>query len=402
MRAGRIAAIAWIAAGLLGAPAAAQEPEAGAPPVRSFADSSSPQAAAFAQLRAALLSRAESELARGEVATATDTFDRVAQTQHAADIEMGLVRSYMQAGQYRRALAFCAHVAGAHRESAAAGALYAWLLRAGGQAAFAERTLNTTLERAPQDAVALAARQAFASPLPVAAGLLLHAPHRMAPQAVMLRGQASVPQRAAVVSSGVLIGDGSLALVPSAAARSASSGPLWVRNGLGQTTRATVDGAGQPLEAFGVTVLRLDAPLDPGGARGLPPRDPFAGSPGFAVEYAESDAAVAAWPWLTPGFFGSFKGDVGLRRLGIEVAGRQHGGPVLDANGRLAGIVLQGPDREALMLPASRWQHLAGAAPADAPQGAAASPAVRAAFAASADQAYESGLRLALQLIALR
>ena len=47
---------------------------------------------------------------------------------------------------------------GAHRDSAAAGALYAWLLRAAGQAAFADRTLNATLERAPQDPVALAAR----------------------------------------------------------------------------------------------------------------------------------------------------------------------------------------------------------------------------------------------------
>ncbi|OUM04401.1 tetratricopeptide repeat protein [Variovorax sp. JS1663] len=398
VRAIRIAAAAWTVAGLLGAPAAAQGPGVEASAVRSFADPSSPQAAAFSQLRAALMSRGESELARGEAATATDTFDRVAQTQHAADIEMGLVRSYMQAGQYRRALAFCAHVAGAHRDSAAAGALYAWLLRAGGQAAFADRTLSATLERAPQDAVALAAREAFASPRPVAAGLLLQAPHRMAPQAVMLEGQAPVPERAAVVSSGVLIGDGSLALAPSAAVRPAATGPLWVRNGLGQTTLASVDAGAQPLEVFGVTVLRLAVPLDPGSARGPAPRDPFAGSPGFAVEYAEADNPIPAWPWLTPGFFGAGEGDAGLRRLGIEVAGQRQGGPVLDAGGRLAGIVLRGPGSDALMLPASRWRQLAGATTADA---ADASPVARG-FGAAADQAYESGLRLALQLIAPR
>ena len=357
---------------------------------------------ALMEARSALLVSAEAALARGDTVAATDALDRAAMMLHAPDTELGLVRAYMQAGQYRRALAFCAHTSGAHLESAAAGALYAWLLRVGGQDAFAQRVLDGTLQRSPQDPVPLEVRRAFAAPLPVAAGPLLQTPHRMAPLAVMEGGQAAIPDAARVISSAVLIGDGTLALVPNAAVRLAPAGTLWVRNGLGRTTRARVDAGMPALAALGVAVLRLDAALDATASQAVAPRDPFAGSPGFALQYAESGAAVPAWPWLSQGFFGSFQGGTGLRRLGIPVADGPQGGPVLDAQGRLAGMALPAPDREVLMLPAARWQVLleTAAAPASPSEPGAAASA-RPPGALPADEAYESGLRLALQVIAL-
>lgn len=395
----RIAAVC-IALGLAGTQALAQP----AAPPRSAASITDFRVndPALMDARAAVLRRAESELARGDAAAANESFDRAAMMLHAPDTEMGLVRTYMQAGQYRRALAFCAHTAGTHRESPSAGALYAWLLRAGGQGAFAERVLNETLERSPQDPVSLEVRRAFATPWPMAAGALLQTPHRLAPQAVMAPGQDAIPEAARIVSSGVLIRGGSLALVPNAAARSAPSRMLWVRNGLGQTTRARVDENSKVLEAFGVTVLRLDAALEPPPSLAVAPREPFAGSPGFAVEYAGSGSAVPAWPWLSQGFFGTFPSN-GLRRLGIELADGPHGGPVLDAQGRLAGVALPGAEREAVMLPASRWQDLPRIATATSPPDAGDPAALaRPSGTLPADQAYESALRLALQVIALR
>lgn len=399
----RIAA-ACIALGLGAAQAGAQP----AAPPRSAASITDFRVndPAMMDARAAVLRRAESELAQGDTAAANETFDRAAMMLHAPDTEMGLVRTYMQAGQYRRALAFCAHTAGTHREAPSAGALYAWLLRAGGQGAFAERVLNETLARAPQDPVSLEVRRAFAQPRPLASGPLLQTPHRLAPQAVMAPGQAAVPDAARVVANGVLIRDGTLALVPNAAVRSVPSGMLWVRNGLGQTTQARIDETSRTLEGLGVAVLRLDAALDPPPSQAVAPREPFAGSPGFAVEYAESGTATPAWPWMSQGFFGALQANGGLRRLGIDLADGPHGGPVLDAQGRLAGIALPGPEREAVVLPASRWQDLPGIAAGGAPpsQPDAASPAAPARPSATlpADQAYESGLRLALQVIALR
>ncbi|MGR4871532.1 trypsin-like peptidase domain-containing protein [Variovorax sp. LARHSF232] len=349
--------------------------------------------------RAVLLQRAEAQLARGDAAAATETFERAAMMLHAPDTEMGLVRSYMQAGHYRRALAFCAHTAGVHREAPAAGALYAWLLRAGGQNAFAQRTLDDTLQRAPQDTVALQTRLAFAAALPVAGAPLLQTPHRMAPQPVMLGSQPEVAPGARVVASGVLIGNGTLALVPKAALGTTSPARLWVRNGLGQTTRAHLQPQAGPLDTPGVALLRLDTPLGPPPVAGAltPPREPFAGSPGFVIQYAADASAVPAWPWLSQGFFGAMPAQPDKPRpLGIDVAAGAYGGPVFDAQGRLAGMALPGPQGEALLLSAARWQSLAGAAPATPLQDDVAS---RPRGNVPADEIYESALRLALQVI---
>ena len=83
---------------------------------------------------------------------------------HAADAELGLIRAAMQDGQYRRALAFCAHTAGEHTDDADGGALYAWLLRIGGQErARRAQVLADTRAHAPDDAVAAAVEAAFAA-----------------------------------------------------------------------------------------------------------------------------------------------------------------------------------------------------------------------------------------------
>ncbi|MBS0450638.1 MAG: hypothetical protein JSS14_04945 [Proteobacteria bacterium] len=343
--------------------------------------------------RAELLARAEAELARGDAVQAGDTFERAAMMLHAADTEMGLVRSYMQAGQYARALAFCAHTAGVHRESPAAGALYAWLLRAGGQAAFAERTLAQSEQRSPDDAVVRLTRQAFAAPMPLASAPLLRTPHRMAPQAVMLGGQAAVPAAARVVGSAVLLNSGSLAVVPLAAVREAGGQGLWLRNGLGQTTQASV----QPdaaLQAQGVMLVKLETPMDPGQGTQPAPREPFAGSPGFAAQYAPQQDAQPAWPWLSPGFFGAPALQGHARPLGIDLAPSPFGGPVFDAQGRLAGMALPGPSGEATLLPASAWH-------GDGPQPAAAAQAPSPSRVAPTGQVYETALRVALQVISL-
>ena len=73
----------------------------------------------------ALLAEGEMHLAVGDVEEAQAAFDRAASLRHGADIEVSLVRTYMQAGEYRRALAFGAHAAGAHTDFPAATALYA-------------------------------------------------------------------------------------------------------------------------------------------------------------------------------------------------------------------------------------------------------------------------------------
>ena len=262
--------------------AAAQAQPSGSQ-VRAAAQVMDPRAASQTNMpqRQALLTMAESALARGDTAGAILAFERAAMMLHSADTEMGLVRAWMQTGDYRRALAFCAHTAGAHLDSPAGSALYAWLLRLGGQGAYAQQLLTETLARAPDDPVVIEVQRAFESSTPRTTERLLTLPHHVAPLTSMVDDQLPLPEEVSVVASGVLLGDGHQALVPSAQVLRAQQ--IWVRNGLGQTTLARLDSTPEVLLALGFSLLRLAAPLDSGGIA-LAPRDPFAGSPGYTCQ----------------------------------------------------------------------------------------------------------------------
>lgn len=361
-----------------------------------------PRAASAAGMpqREALLKAAEQALMRGETSSAILGFDRAAMMLHAADTEMGLVRAWMQAGDYRRALAFCAHTAGAHRDSPAASALYAWLLRVGGQGAFSQQLLHETLARSPDDKVATETRRALAAPSPRATGSLLELPHRMAPQTLMLDDQLPFPDGAQVVDSGVLLDGGLRALVPVSGVTGAQR--VWVRNGLGQTTEAVIEPLPETHRMLGLTSLRLLSPLDAGEVQ-LAPHDPFAGSPGFAMAYAATPDAAAdatpAWPWLHQGFLGAFSGQTGMRKLGIPLPVGARGGPVFDAAGRLAGMALRGGGDQHLMVPVSLFRDVLkqpsnSSEPLSPPGGSAGTRM-------PLDEGYERALKVSLQVIAL-
>ncbi|HEY9029149.1 MAG TPA: tetratricopeptide repeat protein [Burkholderiaceae bacterium] len=348
-------------------------------------------AAAAARLpqRVALLARAQSELERGDANAALDDFERAAMMLHAADAEMGLIRAAMQDGQYRRALAFCAHTAGEHVDDADGAALYAWLLRVGGQGELAARTLADAHAHVPDDPLALALDRAFAAWPPVATGVLMQPSHRMAPWPVMLGSQPAPPAAARFASTAVLLDDGAAALVPASALTSHAAARLWVRNGLGQTSAATLDASDAVLSSHGLARLVLQSRMSIGASVTPTGRPPFAGSPGYAMQFGSGDAP--AWPGLTQGFLGSLVGDTDVRRLGFDAGS---GAAVLDAKGALAGIVSATSDGQA------RWVPLSALAPAHARPPATPAPA-RTGFALVApDEIYEAGLRRVLQVLA--
>ena len=347
------------------------------------------EAAAAARIpqRVALLMRAQSELEHGDANPALDDFERAAMMLHAADAELGLIRSAMQDGQYRRALAFCAHTAGEHTDSPEGAALYAWLLRIGGQSAQSDKVRAELRAQAPDGALVMAVESALATPEPVASGLLLASANRMAPWPVARDGQAAPPSTARFGGNAVLAGDGRSALIPAASLAKLGASRLWVRNGLGQATEASVDPDDAMLAARGLARLRLRASLPVGASRESWARAPFAGSPGYALQFGAGSAP--AWPLLAQGFLGSVVGDTDLRKLGFAAAA---GAPVLDAKGVLIGITLGTTGTQATWVPLS-----AVAAPAAA--SAATTTAPNGMALVAPDEVYEAGLRRALQVL---
>jgi hypothetical protein len=342
-------------------------------------------------LRQRLLDEGEALLAAGRGSTALETFERAALMLHAADTELGIVRAHMATGSYRRALAFCAHAAGAHRDQPGGTALYAWLLHVGGQEAFAKRALEQAIESSASALLAEAAER-LRMPWPSTTNALLQRPWRAAPFA----SGAEPASGCRCAGSAALVGAGDAALVPTQLLVDARG--VWLRNGLGQTVRA-----GQAVAAFapGLTVLSLESTL-PVPVWQPAAREPFPGSPGSTIEYAPDTAARPAWPLTRQGFFSGLPGGAASTRpLGLSAPAGPRGGPVFDRGGHWAGVALsqaEGGDRLVPLaaVPVTLLPALAtgNAAASGLPTSSGASASI-----AALDAVYEQALLGALQVI---
>jgi hypothetical protein len=337
-----------------------------------------------ATLRNTLLRDAEAALSRRDVIEAEVLFDKAANIQHAADTEIGLVRTYMQAGAYRRALAFGAHTAGVHLDVVGGSALYAWLLQMGGQQAIAQRLLNDTLARQPDSAFMLAVAKQLRSERPLADTSLQIPPTRLAPYG----DNTGLPKHARVAGSAVLLSDGRQALAPLVLIP--ASDRVLVRNGLGQLSQARIL---RRHAGLGVAVLTLEQALPVAGALQSHTGPVFPGSAGYAIEYVANATADAAWPMMSIGFIGAPSGTGKQLTLGIALKDGSGGGPVFDASGRLLGMaVSRNPQRPLDLVSVQDLQTVLGKPLAPpAPSGVAARAVL--------DQMYEAGLLTGLQLI---
>ncbi len=330
-----------------------------------------------------LLSSAEHALRAGDTARASDLFERAAGLRHETSPELGIARTHMQAGRYRQALAFAAHVAGAHADESGGSALYTWLLHIGGQAQAAARVLESARERLVDDRDLAAVAALLATPAPAPAGHLLEAPLRLAPFSAQ---SDAIGAGARVLASGVVAQGGRAVLTSARALGSASRG--WVRDGLGRLSAVTVDRSFADVD---LAVLHLEHPLPaPDHERRAQARDPFPGSPAFAVEFSTA-VTTPAWPLLRIGFLGTPSGPGRVYRLGVGMPAGPRGGPVFDAAGRLVGVATtdeKGGNRIVMM---SEIRARAGlSVPASASFGGSAMPV---------DEIYEHALAATVQVI---
>ena len=328
-----------------------------------------------------LLERAEAALDAGDAQAALDAFQQAAAQRHSPDIETGLVRAQMQAGEYRRALAFAAHTAGAHPFDGNGIALYGWLLYVGGQPVLAHQLLGAAAQRMPGDlavAATLARTQAVAPPAVGSAPPRFRFP---------LRGP-TPGSDARWVGSATLVGDGQLALVPMAWLEGAQT--LWLRDSTGATTPAELLKREPQL---GLGLLRLMG--SQAGVKSPPAarREAFAGSPAFAFGHVAPAAGMPPWPVTTLGFLAMPPAGPDARPLGFDLSSSSPGGPVFDASGRWIGVTVPNADGSASLVSAAAARALWE------PGQPAGAPAEQIPPRVAVDELYEAASRVTLQVI---
>jgi hypothetical protein len=354
--------------------------------IREILDRARAQSSASATLpekRIEMLAAGERALAEGDTEAASTLFERAGFIKHAADAELGLIRTYMQQGEYRRALAFAAHTAGAHPDVAAGNGLYAWLLHLGAQQQIARLLLERARVRLPGDPLLADTEALLKSPEPRPGKSLLQVPARFAP---FSPASTVLPPAARVMASGLLVRDGK-AVLTAFEPLEAREAP-WVRDGIGRVAAARTV---RRHDGLGIAELLLLEPLVSPGLE-LPPRDGFAGSPVYLIEFVAGPASLPAWPFLRIGFLGQPSDQAGLYGLGIEVPAGPRGGPVFNAAGHLAGLSLADAAGRDRLVAASRLRQILGDA---VPTAAAHSRPAN----IPADELYERALRLVVQVI---
>ena len=290
--------------------------------------------------RNGFLAAAESLLAGGRPVEALDAFERIAATEHSADVELSIVRAHMQAGAYRVALAFCAHAAGAHPEFAAGTALYGILLFVGGQRTTALQTIAKSLLLHSDDRILLAAQTFISDQRPLFNSALLKAPWRVAPYA----SGSSVPKETRLIGTGYLLPSGDFAIIPHIARKPTQK--ALVRNGLGQTSTVSIVAQGPAL-----TLVKLLTPLTQPPKPFFAGRGVIAGSPSRLIHFMAQATHEAAWPILQSSFFRVLPQNEGLRPLGFTLDTESLGGPVFDQFGQVCGLAIREQDGSDRLLP---------------------------------------------------
>jgi hypothetical protein len=275
-----------------------------------------------------LLIKAEALLKRLDSAAALNLFEQAALIVHSSEVEVGIVRAHMQAGQFQRAISFCAHASGAHLEEAAPTLLYAHLLRLSGQTTHAEKLINDHRVKFGESSLKSAKVRLF----PYFDDLILP------PQSTMLGSGLRLPNNQGVA-------------IPLSMVRGVKN--FWVRFGNGFISKATLE----PIHnRDGLAVLRVDQLLKASSSfepLEIASKPVFPGSVAFVMKFERQ--LPLNWPSLRPSFIGepaaSKSSDVSVgkqygRRF-VDVpsnttasAGATLGATVFDQTGAAIGLLV--------------------------------------------------------------
>jgi hypothetical protein len=270
-----------------------------------------------------------SDLSEGNTEKARLDLEKAGGHFHAIEIELGLIQTLMQAGEYRHALSAAAHTQAEHPDAIDSSLLYVWLMAIGGQTNPAKQLIETTRERHPKDTSLtlllqqIKARQLIATELKTSTAIQL---------------KPFTPENGAAINSrqylatGILINNGTQAITW--LSNTVRNKTLQLRNGLGRETNASIE---KTFPNSKLVILKLQKPLKTTNNITLANKTPFPGNPIYIVGFTPHNNDHADWPQLQVDILGTPTSTIDGYPIHVQHA--SVGSAVFNQQGALIGVV---------------------------------------------------------------
>lgn len=279
------------------------------------------------------LSQGNTEKVKGELEQAIGNF-------HAVEIELAMIQTLMQAGEYRHALSAAAHTQAEHPDAIDSTLFYAYLLALGGQTAPASKLLEDSL-------------QIQSNSLALNQQLVQIKQQQLNSQALSLNlsdddiqlypFKENISQAFNHVGNGVIIGDGTQAVTTLDTLKLGNNvndfkPRIWIRNGLGKQTEAEVQ---QTFPQVNLTLLKLKHPLVKNNTVAVITQKPAAaGTPYYLSGYRLTTPQQADWPTIRIDILGIPNTDNAYQ---THLPNLVVGSPAYNTSGELIGVINQDP-----------------------------------------------------------
>jgi hypothetical protein len=264
------------------------------------------------------------DLMTGDILHASNTLDEAASNFHSEKLELAMVQTLMQAGEYRQAISRAAHVQAEHQNFSDATLFYAWLLVLGGQTQPAKKLLSATIKKhATSDLMALLAQ--------VNKGQFNSSAFK--PENIHLGPVKDIKSliNGKFLSSGIII-DAEHVLTSRASL--AKNTHFLMYNGLGMIFKAHIDNT---FTDKYLARLILESPLSKPNSKGIVGKTPFPGTPIYTLSFPHS--MNPNWPLLNVDILGSpVNGRENLYSLNGQ--NLDYGAGIYNLSGSLIGVVV--------------------------------------------------------------
>jgi len=264
------------------------------------------------------------DLMKGDIEHARNQLEEAASNFHSEEIEMTMVQTLMQAGEYRHALSAAAHTQAEHQDFSDATLFYAWLLAMGGQTQPAINLLSSSLEIHPNSELSALLAQINSGQFNSNAFTSKNI------QLSPITDTKAINNNK-FLASGIVVGT-TVAITSRISLE--KNKRFFIRDGLGRVFKAHID---ETFTDIHLARLIIENPAPVLNSTEIVNKTPFPGTPIYSVGFTHD--AKPNWPELRIDILGSPIGGT-EKMYSLNIQNIDYGAGIYNLSGLLIGIVI--------------------------------------------------------------